>query len=390
MFQAKVRIPTAHWTDVWEGEHARGFMVAGAMQDDLLTDFQTAIQRAISDGTTLEQFRTDFDDIVKRHGWTYNGERGWRTRVIYNTNLRQAHMAGRWGQAKRLAKSQPVYLRYVAVMDARTRDQHRQWHGLILPIDHPFWQTHYPMNGWGCRCTVEVLTERDLKRRGLTVSDDPVIEYEDHVINTPSGHRTVTTPQGIHPGFASNQGEAAWGRALSDQTVGEMRADGTWRKWTRLTKGDWESAGRPQLVPSDAAKASVGPKLDRAGARQALHDIMGGEQKVYTMPDGAPLLMNAESLAEHIGLERTPYLPLLPELIESPFEIWQAFDLHEPTGRIALRRRLIKLVQLRKNKLLLLVATSHGGVFEGWTFIPISHMREANKLRTGKMIFGRE
>ena len=49
-------------------------------------------------------------------------------------------------------QGQKVNLRYVAVLDARTRPEHRAWHGLILPIDHPLWDTHYPPNGWGCRC----------------------------------------------------------------------------------------------------------------------------------------------------------------------------------------------------------------------------------------------
>ena len=35
------------------------------------------------------------------------------------------------------------YLMYDAVNDSRTRrPQHLEWDGLILPIDHPFWQTH--------------------------------------------------------------------------------------------------------------------------------------------------------------------------------------------------------------------------------------------------------
>ena len=41
---------------------------------------------------------------------------------------------------------------YDAVNDSRTRPQHLEWDGLVLPVDHPFWKTHAPPNGWGCRC----------------------------------------------------------------------------------------------------------------------------------------------------------------------------------------------------------------------------------------------
>ncbi|MBN2631556.1 MAG: phage head protein, partial [Rhodobacteraceae bacterium] len=84
--------PTATWMDVWQAEHDRAFMVAGALKADLLADLAGAVQRAIEDGTSLEQFRTDFREIVTRrgwHGWTGEGtKRGeaWRTKVIYKTN----------------------------------------------------------------------------------------------------------------------------------------------------------------------------------------------------------------------------------------------------------------------------------------------------------------
>ena len=68
-------------------------MIAGAQHDDLLCDFHGAIRKAIEQGTTLEEFRHDFDGIVGKHGWSYNGGRGWRTRVIYDTNLRTSYLA---------------------------------------------------------------------------------------------------------------------------------------------------------------------------------------------------------------------------------------------------------------------------------------------------------
>ena len=39
----------------------------------------------------VEAFREDFDAIVARLGWDYNGGRDWRTRVIYETNLNTSY-----------------------------------------------------------------------------------------------------------------------------------------------------------------------------------------------------------------------------------------------------------------------------------------------------------
>ena len=46
-------------------------------------------------------------------------------------------------------------LTYHAVHDERTRETHRAWDGLTLPVEHEFWKTHLPPNDWGCRCYVE-------------------------------------------------------------------------------------------------------------------------------------------------------------------------------------------------------------------------------------------
>ncbi len=94
-FQAKVRVPTRTYTDMMNKAHSKGFMVAGAMKDELLADFQEVIGRCLRDGLTLEDFRKGFDRIVAAHGWSYNGTRGWRTRVIFETNIRTSYAAGR-------------------------------------------------------------------------------------------------------------------------------------------------------------------------------------------------------------------------------------------------------------------------------------------------------
>ena len=148
---------TAKWDDVWQAQHDRAFMVAGAMKADLLADLAMAVDKAISTGTSLETFRRDFRKIVTErgwHGWTGEGTpRGeaWRTRLIYRTNLATSYAAGRFAQLTEAAF--PFWV-YFHGNSAEPRLQHLAWDGLILPSDHPFWATHYPPNGWGCSCYV--------------------------------------------------------------------------------------------------------------------------------------------------------------------------------------------------------------------------------------------
>lgn len=167
-FRKKTNLPTSRWDDLWQAAHDRAFMVAGVMKGDLLSDLRDAVAKVVAGGTTLETFRGQFREIVARHGWTgWTGEGtpggfAWRTRVIYETNLRTSYAAGRWRQLNdpSLLKVRP-YWRYVhndSVL--HPRPLHQQWgdERLTLPADHPFWKTHFPPNGWGCRCRVTAVT----------------------------------------------------------------------------------------------------------------------------------------------------------------------------------------------------------------------------------------
>lgn len=207
-FRRKLNLKSASWAAVWQDAHTRAFTVAGALRDDLLADFRQAIDKAIATGTTLEEFRKDFDGIVKRHGWSYNGGRGWRTTVIYRTNLSTAYAAGRYQQMvdPDVLEHRP-YWRYVHGGSRDARPEHQAWDGLVLPASDPWWKTHYPPNGWGCSCYVEAITERELLRSGKA-EPDQAPPVETYAWTDPATGRTAEVPVGIDPGWAYNVGWA--------------------------------------------------------------------------------------------------------------------------------------------------------------------------------------
>jgi len=210
-FREKLNLPTAHWDDILGSAHDRSFMVAGAAKADLLNDLREAVDKAIEKGTTLEAFRKDFARIVEEHGWSYKGGFDWRTRVIYETNLRASYQAGRWAQMTDpdLLKSRP-YWRYVhndTVM--HPRPMHLAWNGLVLRADDPWWLTHYPPNGWGCRCRAVPVRAKDVPRGPDSAPDDGTFEHIDHdgVVHT--------VPNGIDYG---------WGHAPGQTVAEDLRA----------------------------------------------------------------------------------------------------------------------------------------------------------------------
>ncbi|EIJ33356.1 phage minor head protein [Thiothrix nivea] len=205
----KLDITTAHWDDMLKEIHVKAFTVAGATRLALLQDLRGAVDKALADGESIGQFHNRFDEIVKQHGWQFRGKYAWRTRVIYDTNMRSAHMAGKWEQIQRSKKTFP-YLQYRTAGDSRVRPEHARWDNLILPVDDPFWDTHYPPNGWGCRCTVRSLSAREMERKGLKVGERPEIISPDTPdrVNTRTGEVYGKVPDGIDTGWDYNVGKA--------------------------------------------------------------------------------------------------------------------------------------------------------------------------------------
>lgn len=210
----KLNVPTSRWQDLWEAEHNTAFTVAGAARNDLLADIRAAVQKGLSDGTSLQAFRKEFSSIVERYGWTnLKGGVGWRAGVIFNTNMMTSYAAGRYQQQMDPAvRSVRPYLRYVPSSSRNPRAEHAQWYNLVLPADDPFWNTHYPPNGWGCKCGVVSVSGRELAAlQERFAGTDYEIRTEAPEIVTyeyvkPDGE-IIQVPQGIDPGWAYNPGQ---------------------------------------------------------------------------------------------------------------------------------------------------------------------------------------
>ena len=202
----KLNLPTERWDDIKGRAHDRTFVVAGAAKADLLNDLHQAVnQNAESGGGRLQGFRQDFKAIVAKNGWTgWTGEgtpagEAWRTRVIYQTNMATSYAAGRWQQLTHPDSVAAMpYWRYIHADGVlHPRPLHLARHGLTLPWDHPFWQTHFAPNGWGCHCRIEGVTRREGEASAAAGLSEP-----------PAGWDTVDPKTGAPVGI-----DKGWGYA---------------------------------------------------------------------------------------------------------------------------------------------------------------------------------
>ncbi|HHA2785490.1 TPA: phage minor head protein [Stenotrophomonas maltophilia] len=346
-------------------------MVAGANRDELVADFATAIRKAIDDGVTLEQFRRDFDRIVATHGWDYNGGRNWRSRVIYETNLRQSYNAGRWHQLQALKKSRPWWRYRHSDAVETPRPLHQAWDGMVLHCDDPWWQWFFPANGWGCQCYVEALNDRDLARLGKDGPDTaPAIEFEQRMVGqrSPGGPFLVETPVGVDPGFGYAPGRSldGWpirrGGPQTPPALGsgiEEALQAALRRNVRLPAAPAARTAaqvleRPRALDALQAGLSEWRAAAAAGRARSSQYLVGALQvsAVDALSSKAAELGSAAIAVEAAEvLERVPatYLPSLPNALRSPFAL--LYDAASSIVRFVLqgdrRQRLVVDVRIQ-------------------------------------------
>ncbi len=243
-----------------------------------------------------------------------------RLRIIFDTNMRSAHAHGHW-QFIQQAKVSAPYLMYSAVLDSRTRWQHAAWNGIVLPVDHPWWETHFPPNGWHCRCGVIQLSESDLESRGLTVTADPPTATRPWR-NRRTGIRE-NVPIGIDPGFAQNVGRAAGGilaEAVRNNTVPAlvsgtaiqgaqmwrdvMRQEGIAAAWSERVRHWIRSPGTPDAIVVGALRPE---------------DVERIPENMRQLP--ASITLTREQLAT-IGPERQRWDDIT-DILLSPTRVWR-------------------------------------------------------------------
>lgn len=239
-FEAKEIRPGFSHLDVWGEEHTRAFTAAKFMREDVLAAMQTSLATALREGQTYEMWARGLQPELERLGFwgrqlVTDPLTGQVTEIsvphrlehIFRQNMRTARAAGQWERIQRTKASHP-YLLYLLGPSERHRPLHVTWHGILLPVDDPFWQTHFAPNGHGCKCSIRQVTSREadrLERDGIRsgvrtpILDEQGLPTGRHLRETTPVRRTAPpivlvpfenkrtgviemVPEGIDPGFA--------------------------------------------------------------------------------------------------------------------------------------------------------------------------------------------
>ena len=322
----------------------KAFAVSGIAKGDELTTVFNALQHAIDKGISFSDFKKECGDIFERRGWT--GKRAWRVDNIFRTNIQTAYSVGAYKRQKEVVDQVP-YVMYSAINDFRTRPTHRAVNGLIFPLDHPFWDTWWPPNGFRCRCTTIGMTKGMIERRGLKIeTHDPT--------GKPIMVPGETNPRQLLPdyGFDYHPGKAVWGGIAESHDLGDLRQlpglPGHAEHRLPAAGNMKKLAAMPPLLPSLMELKASGMSNRQADNfyKEQFNKALGLTESPERMIEvaGEPLLVTDRFITRKGGkskiskADRGRYVPLFNTVISDPDEVWLT-PMKNDKGQYVLRRR---------------------------------------------------
>jgi len=158
--------------------HKVAFIVSGVHALETLLVVKRLIMETILGGGNQDHFRQKMKEI-RSQGAASPHFSDARLNVIFDTVLRNSYAAGREEQmANPVVKKRRPYRIYLHGNSKTPRPQHLAMHNTILPIDHSFWDTCAPPNGYFCSCSAPTITAEEAASMGLVPSSAPPTELE--------------------------------------------------------------------------------------------------------------------------------------------------------------------------------------------------------------------
>ncbi len=333
-FDSKTTAPGFSWLDVWAEEHAYKFTVAKAVELDVLNAFRSTISTSIASGQGFETWKPEIEKELTKLGWfgprmvsdpsgvdpdrMVNFASNRRLKTIFWSNMNSARSAGQWERAQR-SKTVLPYVLYLRTTSSDPRPEHLAWVGLILPIDDPFWTTHWPPNGWGCKCQIRMISAREAKTligtKRVVGTDEDGKDIEVWYVDKPpelgpdiifTNRRTGEVskmPPGIDAGWATNPGLSRTSTLIQNFE-------------TKLAAADQEDATRVLAELWADPYLKIAPRLPGkvwlpAGHSAALAAELGASSPVVSV--------TSEAIAERMQRHKMPVndFRILPTMIEN-------------------------------------------------------------------------
>jgi len=418
---------TYGWQDLWQQEHASQFTISRLTQADLLQSLQDQITKSVNGELSRRDFLRDAKKALADAGWW--GEKDVvdpstgkilkttfdpaRLKLIFDTNTSMAYAAGQWQRIERTKRSHP-YVRYISLADDKVRPAHRAWNNVTLPVDDAFWRTHFPPNGWRCRCRAVAVSQSDYDRgyslarpgaendqydkngKPLVIAPTirvpmkkqaPDVQMHDWLDKRSGQVRSI--PVGIDPGFGYNPGMArasAQAAMVKDKIASLSPPLAAAAEKSGLILPATAKASLQSLVDAKLAKISSfdTPKVMETGLSEkqylsAFESAVGGYRTLdivgaSTHIDDA-LFRESDGTLKLFKRGREIYVEHIASTITAPDDIYEVREeLRKIPGQFRIVRRLLKTFGEGDSAIhTIVVFTRDGTAFKGTSaFVPIN------------------
>jgi len=152
-----VLLPDAYYNELRVEARRKAFTVSGLASIDQIQAVKDRLERIIAEGGTLADFQK----------WAESADLGLQPahlETVFRNTVQGAYNAGQWRSFEANKAFRP-FLMYDAINDDRTRPNHLANDGVIRPVDDPYWDTHSPLMGHRCRCTIISLNAKQAEAR---------------------------------------------------------------------------------------------------------------------------------------------------------------------------------------------------------------------------------
>jgi len=164
-FRKRVPMDREAWDLLTTQQRERAFMVSRVTEGRVLQDTFDAIDRAVAEGGTFEEFK---DAVAADLIESWGGEIPGRLETIFRTNIMTAYGEGRHAiMSSPTVKQARPYWRFDDAETDRECDICGECGGTILPADDPWWDSHNPPMHHNCECKKTALSREEAEEEGI-------------------------------------------------------------------------------------------------------------------------------------------------------------------------------------------------------------------------------
>ena len=319
------------WRDIYAQEHATAFTVAKLKDLNLLGRVQKEITHSIEHGDTYKHFQKRMQpelqkwlDSVRRappeaiegpelDKWKSRKDR-YRLRRIFETNTRQAYSQHLYQRG--MDNEFVSHVIYRIGPSINHRADHVRLDGLVLPKTDPMWDTHWPPNGWNCKCYVRFIGKKKLEQyRKDGVPDLQRVDHAGRLNKTKPIFETappqqykwftresgldIAIPADIDPGFEWNPGKFNRGTWLKEQALQkaqslELEARAQRKLEQLIISNKAQKAAYEAFVEKYYNKKGPGAIIDVGIIKEALKK--DATKRIENVPDSATIVMQDKVL----------------------------------------------------------------------------------------------